>query len=174
MSEIDPLDVQEFSFGQEVQDELIIPIESKIVEVEKSGLKIKDSWFISSANENVSRIDQIIDQINNQNSSNTFQSEIVLNSQGKNNANFSSIPSNLKKERISMKMLLGSNLIKLPTMPLPPNALNDSKENLFSTVPMQLNLPTNIMQLNLPTEPMQLDLPTEPISLNLPTDPSIL
>ena len=43
MSEIDPLDVQEFSFGQKVEDDLIIPIESKIVEVKKSDLKIKDS-----------------------------------------------------------------------------------------------------------------------------------
>ena len=171
MSEIDPLDVQEFSFGQEVQDELIIPIESKIVEVEKSDLEIKDSWFTSSANENVSTIDQVINQFNNQNPSNTFQPEIVLNSQGNNNANFSNIPSNLQMERISVEILCESNLIKLPTMPLPPDELNDSKENTCPTVELPVNLPTNIMQLNLPTDPMHQNLPTDPIQLNLPTEP---
>ena len=179
MNEIDPLDVQELSFGQEVQDEPIISIESKIVEVERSDLKIKDSWFTSSANENVSKIDQIINQFNNQNPSNAFQPEIVLNSQGKNNANFSNISSNLQMERISMETLCESNLIKLPTMPLPPDELNDSKENLcptvefpvnLSTEPVLLNLPTNIMQLNLPTDPIQLNLPTDAMQLNLPTD----
>ena len=171
MSEIDPLDVQEFSFGQEVQDELIIPIESKIVEVEKSDLEIEDSWSTSSANENVSTIDQIINQFNNQNPSNTFQPEILLNSQGKNHANFSNIPSNLQMERISVEILCESNLIKLPTMPLPPDELNDSKENTCPTVELPVNLPTNIMQLNLPTDPIQLNLPTEPMQLNFTTNP---
>ena len=159
MSGTDPLDVTEFSFGQE---ERIIPMESNIVEIEKSDIKIKDSWFTSSANENLSTIDQIINQINNQNSSNIYQSEIVLNSQGKNNANFSNIPSNLQTERISMEILCGSNAIKLPTVPLPINALNDSKENLFSTVSIPVTFRTESMKLNLPTDPMQLNFLTEP------------